>query len=156
MLFDVKSQTRVHECSTKGQCFDESFYNGQESERKMEMYLGKVTRENTEEEQEHMKREARQQSRLKSVFYYTTETSHANDDIINEPIDIPTESEDEFEESLLTLPEPTSVNLSSQGKTKKGFQEQSKRSTLHLRPNLFPSIFHCELKIHLVQEFLLK
>ena len=25
MLFDVKSQTRVHECSTKGLCFDESF-----------------------------------------------------------------------------------------------------------------------------------
>ena len=27
MLFDVKSKTRVHECSTKGLCFVESFYN---------------------------------------------------------------------------------------------------------------------------------
>ena len=101
-----------------------------------------------------MKREARQQSRLKSVFYSTTETSHANNDIIDEPIDIHIESE--CEESLLTSPEPTSFNLSSQRKTKKGFQEQSKRSTLHLRPNLFTSIFHSELKVHLVQEFLLK
>ena len=103
-----------------------------------------------------MKREARQQGRLKSVFYSTTETSHANNDIIDEPIDIHIESEDECEESLLTSPEPTSFNLSSQRKTKKGFQEQSKRSTLHLRPNLFTSIFHSELKVHLVQEFLLK
>ena len=37
MLFDVKSQTRVHECSTKGLCFDESFYNDQQLERKMEI-----------------------------------------------------------------------------------------------------------------------
>ena len=34
-----------------------------------------------------MKREARQQSILKSAFYYNTETSHVNDDIIDEPID---------------------------------------------------------------------
>ena len=44
MLFDVKSQT-LHECSTKGLCFNEPFYNDQQLERKMEMYLGKVTRE---------------------------------------------------------------------------------------------------------------
>ena len=66
MLFDVKSQTRVHEYSTKGLCFDESFYNDQQLERKMEMYLGKVTREYTEQEQERMKREARQQSKMQS------------------------------------------------------------------------------------------
>ena len=30
-LLDVKSQTRVHECSTKGPRFDESFYNDQHS-----------------------------------------------------------------------------------------------------------------------------
>ena len=83
MLFDVKSQTHVHECSTKGLCFNESFYNDQQSERKIEMYLGKVTREYTEQEQERMKREARQQSRLKSAFCSTTETSHASDDIID-------------------------------------------------------------------------
>ena len=93
MLFDLKSQTLVHECLTKGLCFDESFYNNQQSERKMEMHLGKVTREYVEQEQERMKREARQQSRLRSAFYSTTETSHANDDIIDEPIDIHTESE---------------------------------------------------------------
>ena len=52
----------------------------------MEMYLGKVTREYAEQEQKRMKREARQQSRLKSAFYSTTETSHANDDIIDEPM----------------------------------------------------------------------
>ena len=56
MLFDGKNQTRVDECSTKGICFDESFYNDQQLERKMEMYLGKVTREYTEQEQERMKR----------------------------------------------------------------------------------------------------
>ena len=65
MLFDVKSETRVHECSTKGLCFNESFYNDQQSEKKMELYLGKVTREYAEQEQKRMKREARQQSRLK-------------------------------------------------------------------------------------------
>ena len=73
----------------------------------MEMYLGKVTREYAEQEQERMKREIKQQSRLKSAFYSTTEASHANDDIIDEPTDIRTEIEDECEESLLTLPEPT-------------------------------------------------
>ena len=101
-LFDVKSQTRVHECSTEGLCLDESFYNDQQSERKMEMYLGKVTREYAEQEQERMKRETRQQSRLKSAFYSTTETRHANDDIIDEPTDIHTEIENECEEPLLT------------------------------------------------------
>ena len=118
----------------------------------MEMYIGKVTTEYAEEEQECMKREARQQSRLNS----TTEMSHANKDVIDEPIDIHTESEGECEESLLTSPEPTSVSFITTRKNQKGFQEQSKRSTLHLRPNLFPSIFHCGLKVHLVQEFLLK
>ena len=97
-------------CLTKGLCFDESFYNDQQSERKMEMYLGKVTTEYAEQEQECMKKETRQQSRLKSVFYSTTETSHANN-IINEPIDIHTESEDKHEEPLLTSPEPASVNF---------------------------------------------
>ena len=52
MLFDVKSQNRVDECSTKGLYFDESFYNDQKLERKMEMYLGKVTREYAEQEQQ--------------------------------------------------------------------------------------------------------
>ena len=52
----------------------------------MEMYIGKVTTEYAEEEQERMKREARQQSRLNS----TTEMSHANKDVIDEPIDIHT------------------------------------------------------------------
>ena len=111
MLFDVKSQTRVHECSTKGLCFDESFYNDQQSERKMEMYLGKVNREYAEQEEERIKRETKQQSRLKPAFNSTTETSYANDNIIDEPIDIHTESEDECVESLLTSPEPTSVNF---------------------------------------------
>ena len=69
MLFDVKSETRVHECSTKGLCFDESFYNDQQSEREMEMHLGKVTREYAEQKQERMKRETRQQSRLKSILF---------------------------------------------------------------------------------------
>ena len=110
MLFDVKSQTRVHECSTIGLCFDESFYNDQPSERKIEMYLGKVNREYADQEQERIKRETRQQSRLKPAFYSTTETSYAND-IIDEPIDIHTESEDECVESLLKSPEPTSVNF---------------------------------------------
>ena len=75
------------------------------------MYLGKVTKEYAEQEQKRMKREAKQQSRLKSAFYSTIQTSHANDDIIVESIDIHTESEDEFEESLLASPEPTSVNF---------------------------------------------
>ena len=118
MLFDVKSQTRVYECSTKGLCFDESFYDEQQSERKMEMCLGKTTREY---EQKRMKREVRQQSRLKSAFYSTTETSHTKDDIIDEPIDIHTESEDESEESLLTSPEPTSVNFIMTRKNQKTF-----------------------------------
>ena len=73
-------------------------------ERKMDMYLGKVTREYAEQEQERIKRQARQQSRLKSAFYSTTKMSHANDDIIDEGIDVNTESEDECEESLLTSP----------------------------------------------------
>ena len=90
------------------------------------------------------------------MFCSTTEMSHANKDIIDEPIDIHTESEGECEESLLMSPEPTSVSFITTRKNQKGFQEQSKRSTLHLRPNLFPSIFHCGLKVHLVQEFLLK
>ena len=77
----------------------------------MEVYLGKVTREYAEQEQKRMKREARQQSRLKSVFYSTIETSHANNEIIDEAVDIHTESEDECEESLLTSPEPTSANF---------------------------------------------
>ena len=68
-----------------------------------------------------MERKARQQSRLKSAFYSTTETSHANDDIIDEPIDIHTESEDECEESLLTSPEPTSVNFIITRKNQKRF-----------------------------------
>ena len=34
----------------------------------MELYLGKVTREYTEQEQERMKREARQQSKMQSGF----------------------------------------------------------------------------------------
>ena len=75
----------------------------------MEMYLGKVTREYAEQEQERMKREARQQSRLKSAFYITTETIHSNDEIIDEP-DIHIESEDECEESLIKSTEATSVN----------------------------------------------
>ena len=159
MLYDVKSQARVHECSTEGLCFDESFYNDQQSEKNMEMDLVKVTRKYTEQEQKHMKREARRQSRLKSEFYSTTEISHPNDYIIDEPINIHTESEDECKESLLTSPEPTSVNLIITRKNQKrgrAFQGQSKRSTLHLRLNLLPSTFHCELKVHLVQEFLLK
>ena len=68
-----------------------------------------------------MKREARQQSRLKSVFYSTTETSHANNDIIDEPIDTHIESEDECEESLLTSPEPTSINFIITKKNRKRF-----------------------------------
>ena len=121
MLFDVKSQTRVHECSTEGLCFDESFYNDQQSEKKMEMGLVNVTRKYTEQEQKRMKREARRQSRLKSESYSTTEMSHANDYIIDEPIDIHTESEDECKESLLTSPEPTYLNLIITGKNKKSF-----------------------------------
>ena len=68
-----------------------------------------------------MKREARQQSRLKSTFFSTTETSHANDDIIDEPMDIHTESEVECEESLLTWSEPTSVNFIITTKNQKRF-----------------------------------
>ena len=68
-----------------------------------------------------MEREARQQSRLKSAFYSTTETSHANDDIIDEPFDIHTENEDECEESLLTSPERTSVNFIITRKNQKRF-----------------------------------
>ena len=68
-----------------------------------------------------MKREVRQQSRLKSAFYSTTEKSHANDDIIDEPINIHTEREDECEESLLTSPEPTSVNFIITRKNQKRF-----------------------------------
>ena len=67
-----------------------------------------------------MERKARQQSRLKSAFYSTTETSHAND-IIDEPIDIHTESEDECEESLLMSSEPTSVNFIITRKNQKRF-----------------------------------
>ena len=73
-----------------------------------------------------MKREARQQSRLKSVFYSTTETSHAND-IIDEPIDIHTEREDECEESLLTSPEPTSANFIITRKNQKRFSEAEQK-----------------------------
>ena len=39
------------------------------SEREMEMHLGKVTREYAEQKQERMKRETRQQSRLKSILF---------------------------------------------------------------------------------------
>ena len=87
----------------------------------MKMYLGKVTRKYAEQEQECMKREARQQSRLKTAFYSTTETSHANDDIIDKPIDIRTKSEDGCEESLLTSPEPTSVSFIITRKNQKRF-----------------------------------
>ena len=91
------------------------------------MCLGKVTREYAEQEQERMKREARQQSRLKSAFYSTTETSHANDNIIDKPIDIHTESGDECEEPLLMSPEPTSVNfIITMKKTKKVFRSRAK------------------------------
>ena len=93
----------------------------------MEMCLCKVTREFAEQEQKRMKREARQQSRLKSAFYSTTETSHANDDIIDEPIDIHTESEDECEESLLTLPETTCVNSIIASKNQKRFSGAEQR-----------------------------
>ena len=68
-----------------------------------------------------MKREAREQSKLKSVFYSTTETSHANDDIVDQPIDIHTESKGECEESLLTSPETTSVNFIITRKNQKRF-----------------------------------
>ena len=73
-----------------------------------------------------MKREVRQQSRLKSAFYSTTEKSHANDDIIDEPINIHTEREDECEESLLTSPEPTSVNFIITRKNQKVFRGRAK------------------------------
>ena len=58
---------------------------------------------------------------MKSPFYSTTEKSHANDDIIDEPIDIHTESEDECEESLLMSSEPTSVNFIIAKKNQKRF-----------------------------------
>ena len=38
----------------------------------MEMYLSKVTKEYAEQDQKRMKREARQQSRLRSAFNNTT------------------------------------------------------------------------------------
>ena len=156
MLYDVKSQARVHECSTEGLCFDESFYNDQQSEKNMEMDLVKVTRKYTEQEQKHMKREARRQSRLKSEFYSTTEISHANDYIIDEPINIHTESEDECKESLLTSPEPTSVNFIITRKNQKSFSGAEQKVDTASRTKFVPSSFHCELKVHLVQEFLVK
>ena len=58
---------------------------------------------------------------MKSPFYSTTETSQANDDITDEPIDIHTESEDECEESLLMSSEPTSVNFIITRKNQKRF-----------------------------------
>ena len=78
-----------------------------------------------------MKREATQQSRLKSAFCSTTETSHADDDITDEPIVIHTESEDEREEPLLMSPEPTSVNFIITRKNQKRFSgaEQKVQTT---------------------------
>ena len=97
----------------------------------MEMYLGKVTREYADQEQERMKREARQQSRLRSAFYSTTGTSPANHDIIDEAIDRHTESEDECEESLLTSPEPTSVNFIIIRKNQKRFSFRNRAKGPH-------------------------
>ena len=140
MLFDVKSQARVHECSTEGLCFDESFYNDQQSEKNMEMDLVKVTRKYTEQEQKHMKREARRQSRLKSEFYSTTEISHPNDYIIDEPINIHTESEDECKESLLTSPEPTSVNFIITRKNQKSFSAAEQKVDTASRTKFVPIV----------------
>ena len=120
----------------------------------MEMDLVNVTRKYTEQEQKPMKREARRQSRLKS--YSTTEMSHANDYIIDEPIDIHTESEDECKESLLTSPEPTSVNFIITRKNQKSFSGAEQKVDTASRTKFVPSSFHCELKVHLVQEFLVK
>ena len=67
-LFDIMSQDVVIRCSKNGQCFDESFYHDQKSDRKLQMLVTKVTKEYAEQEQRRMKQEAVKQSRLASAY----------------------------------------------------------------------------------------
>ena len=72
-LFDLMSEAKV----AKSSCFDLSFYNDQKGERKLEMYLGKVTKEFVAEEKARKSREAISERNRRSALGMVGPTTSA-------------------------------------------------------------------------------
>ena len=108
MLFDVKSEDRLKKCS----CFDDTFYQDQKNERKLQMQVTKITTEFVEQEQQRMQFEARRERRRDLACSSTQSSSYMEEEVELEGTEalIADDGDDgDCEESFCSMSSPDSA-----------------------------------------------